>query len=109
MQVIPGSNRAGPVPHVHVRDCQIDDARVQPERSLIVPLAPGGALFFSSLLQHGTPPNHSRLRRRAIQYHYAAESTVRIDRIEHANLYFDGDLYAGCRGSMGTPIGELKP
>src|SRR5439155_10060136 len=78
MQVIPGSNRAGPVPHVHARDCQIADERAEPERSLIVPLAPGGALFFTSLVHHGTPPNESPLRRRALQFHYAGSSTVRM-------------------------------
>ncbi|NJL31459.1 MAG: phytanoyl-CoA dioxygenase family protein [Phycisphaerales bacterium] len=39
--------------------------------SIACPLAPGGALFFDSLLPHGTPTNHSSKRRRALQFHYA--------------------------------------
>jgi ectoine hydroxylase-related dioxygenase (phytanoyl-CoA dioxygenase family) len=109
MHVIPGSHREGPVPHVHERDCQIADHRVAADRCVAVPLQPGGALFFAALLQHGTPPNESPERRWAIQYHYAARSCTRISRREHATLYFDGDLYAGCRGQMGTPVRELEP
>jgi len=108
MHVIPGSHRAGPVPHVHARDCQIEDGRVQTERCVAVPLKPGGALFFASLLQHGTPPNDSPERRWAIQYHYAGGSCTRMSRRQHADLFFDGDLYAGCRGRMGTPIADLE-
>jgi phytanoyl-CoA hydroxylase len=108
MHVIPGSHREGPVPHVHARDCQIEDSRVPVERCVAVPLQPGGALFFASLLQHGTPPNESPERRWAIQYHYAGVSCTRISRREHADLYFDGDLYAGCRGPMGARIADLE-
>jgi phytanoyl-CoA hydroxylase len=109
MHVMPGSHRAGPVPHVHRRDCQIADERVAVGQAVAVPLAPGGALFFASLLQHGTPPNTSPERRWAIQFHYAGLSTERIDRREHAALYFEESRYAGCRGQMGTPLDELKP
>jgi phytanoyl-CoA hydroxylase len=107
MHVIPGSHREGPVPHVHARDCQIEDHRVAAEQCVAVPLQPGGALFFASLLQHGTPPNESPERRWAIQYHYAGRSCTRISRREHATLYFDGDLYAGCRAPTGTRVAEL--
>jgi phytanoyl-CoA hydroxylase len=108
MHVLPGTHREGPVPHVHARDCQIADDRVEVDRDVMVPLAPGGALFFSSLLHHGTPPNQSPNRRWALQYHYAAASAERIDRLAHAALYFNGDRYAGCRGGSGTPIDEMK-
>ena len=71
-------------------------------------LAIGGTiLFFASLLQHGTPPNQSPERRWAIQYHYAARSCTRISRREHAALYFDGDLYAGCQAPTGTRVADL--
>lgn len=106
MHVLPGTHREGPVPHVHARDCQIPDANVQTERDVIVPLAPGGALFFSALLHHGTPPNPGPSRRRALQYHYAGASATRISKVEHAALYFDGDRYAGCRGGTGKPLTE---
>lgn len=107
MHVIPGSHREGPVPHVHARDCQIEDRRVATERCVAAPLAPGGALFFAALLHHGTPPNASPERRWAIQYHYAGRSCTRLTRREHAALYFEGDLYAGCRAAAGTRIADL--
>jgi phytanoyl-CoA hydroxylase len=107
MQVIPGTHRAGPVPHVHARDCQIPDERVAADRAVLVPLPPGGALFFTSLLHHGTPPNRTPHRRWAVQFHYVGESVRAIDRLQHAALYFEGDMYAGCRSGTGRPISEL--
>jgi phytanoyl-CoA hydroxylase len=109
MHVVPGTHREGPVPHFHVRDCQMADAHVEIERDVIVPLAPGGVLFFSSLLHHGTPPNQSSNRRWALQYHYKATSAVPINRREHADLYFDGDLYAGCLAPSGTLVADITP
>jgi len=98
---------AAPVPHVHARDCQIADERVAVQKQIMVPLAPGGALFFSALLHHGTPPNDSPLRRWAVQYHYAGESAEPIDEAQHAALYFAGDRYAGCRDEHDLPAGTL--
>jgi len=109
MHVLPGTHKDGPVPHTHARDCQIPDARVEADRDVMVPLAPGGALFFSALLHHGTPPNNSPHRRWALQFHYAGESATKMDRREHAALYFEDDLYAGCRGNLGAPLAELTP
>lgn len=109
MHVLPGTHREGPMPHMHDRDCQIADDRVQVERDMIVPLAPGGALFFSSLVHHGTPPNNSPNRRWAIQFHYAAESSVRIDRVQHAHLFMENGRYFGCRGQMGKLLEEIEP
>jgi hypothetical protein len=42
-----------------------------------------------------------------VQFHYAGESVVAIDRLQHAALYFDGDRYAGCRAGTGRLIREL--
>jgi phytanoyl-CoA hydroxylase len=109
MHVLPGTHREGTVPHYHLRDCQMADERVETERDVIVPLAPGGVLFFSSLLHHGTPPNHSSSRRWALQYHYKAESAVPVNRREHADLFFDGDIYAGCLAPSGIPIADITP
>ena len=109
MHVLPGTQNDGPVAHTHLRDCQIPDANIAVERDVLVPLAPGGALFFASLLHHGTPPNSSPNRRWALQYHYKAQSARPVSRREHADLYFAGDLYAGCRGTMGQPIAQIEP
>lgn len=109
MHLIPGSHRAGPTPHVHARDCQIPDSRVNVAEDVMVPLEPGGALFFSALVHHGTPPNGSPLRRWAVQYHYAAASCERMDRVKHGELFFEDGRYQGCRGGMGKPLEELEP
>jgi phytanoyl-CoA hydroxylase len=97
MQVIPGSHLAGPTPHFHLRDCQLPDDRVQVDKAHVVPLAPGGVLFFSGLTHHGTPPNLSGDRRRALQYHYAAANCRNMTIQEHAELFSEGGAYAGCR------------
>ena len=75
MLVKPGSHRQGPVVHFMRRDWQICDADVDPLGTLAVPLEPGGCLFFSSLMQHGTAPNTSDDRRRAVQFHYRPAGT----------------------------------
>lgn len=98
MQVIPGTHLEGPVAHFHHRDCQIADERVQVHRALAIPLEPGGVLFFSGLIHHGTPPNNSADRRRALQFHYAAAECRNMTYQEHADLFSEGGLYAGCRG-----------
>lgn len=78
MHVIPGSHRNGPVPHYAVRDWQLCDTSVDVQSDQAVPLAPGGILLFSGLLHHGTPPNLSNQRRRALQFHYAPESAAKM-------------------------------
>ncbi|MGH2368723.1 MAG: phytanoyl-CoA dioxygenase family protein, partial [Chloroflexota bacterium] len=98
MQVIPGTHLEGPVAHFHHRDCQIADERVQVARAIAIPLAPGGVLFFGGLIHHGTPPNRSADRRRALQFHYAAAHCRNMTFEEHAALFNEGGLYAGCRG-----------
>ena len=97
MQVIPKSHLAGPVPHYHIRDCQMGDEGVQVEQAVVVPLKPGGVLFFSGLIHHGTPPNVSGDRRRALQFHYAAANCRKMTFAEHAELFNEGGAYAGCR------------
>jgi phytanoyl-CoA hydroxylase len=97
MQVIPASHLDGPVPHFHVRDCQIADARIQPDCAVTIPLQPGGVLFFSGLLHHGTPPNFTAQRRWALQFHYAAATCTRMTIEQHGELFNVGGLYAGCR------------
>lgn len=75
MIIKPGSNLHGPVVHFSRRDWQICDTDVDPYGAVAVPLEPGGCLFFSSLMHHGTAPNTSDERRRAVQYHYRPASS----------------------------------
>jgi phytanoyl-CoA hydroxylase len=97
MQIVPGSHLDGPAPHYHDRDCQLPDQRVAVQQVSVVPLKPGGVLFFSSLLHHGTPANTSSQRRRALQFHYAAARCRRMTFREHMAYFSEGAYYAGCR------------
>lgn len=71
MQLLDGGHKLGPIHHWKRRDWQICDTQVMGKPSVAAPLPPGGALFFDSLLPHGTPTNHSPKGRRAMQFHYA--------------------------------------
>jgi len=111
MHVIPGTHREGPRPHYHDRDCQLPDDEIDVDRDVVVPLRPGGVLFFSSLLHHGTPPNTSASRRRALQFHYARVDCQKIGPERHAEIFRDKIGSAGCinwtpEGKAGRPIGE---
>jgi len=112
MHVIPGSHRDGPRPHFHDRDCQLSDDDVAVERDVVVPLPPGGAMFFSSLLHHGTPPNRSPQRRRALQFHYASVNCTTMSGAAHQALFEHDGRYAGCAtyatGGKLLPIAERK-
>jgi phytanoyl-CoA hydroxylase len=80
MVIYPNSHRAGPVIHFQRRDWQICDTYDRKNGSLAVPLKPGGALVFHSLLHHGTPANQSGQRRRAVQFHYAPASVQKTSK-----------------------------
>lgn len=98
MHVIPGSHLKGPQPHYHDRDCQLPDEAIDVSEDVVVPLKPGGVLFFHGLIFHGTPPNQSKAKRRALQFHYASEACRRLTDEEHAELFQDELGYAGCKG-----------
>jgi phytanoyl-CoA hydroxylase len=105
MHVIPGSHLGGAVPHYHDRDCQIADQDVDVARDVMVPLKPGGVMFFSALLHHGTPPNRSPQRRRALQFHFARAGCRKIDPAQHQTHFHDGMGYAACteaKPNLGT-------
>jgi phytanoyl-CoA hydroxylase len=112
MQIIPGSHLQGPAPHFHVRDCQLADQRVQVGQAVTIPLQPGGILFFSGLLHHGTPPNMTASRRRALQFHYAGAECRHMTIDQHGELFSEGGAYAGCRDwdlAAGTSRAVLTP
>ena len=112
MQIVPGSHRQGPTPHYHVRDCQMVDQESRAAKAEVVPLASGGALFFSALLHHGTPPNRSPDRRRALQFHFAAARCTRMTFREHMANFAIGGAYVGCRDwdmDAGVSRARLSP
>ncbi|MCZ8517401.1 phytanoyl-CoA dioxygenase family protein [Paenibacillus filicis] len=96
MHVIPCSHREGAVPHYAERDWQLCDAAVQVERDVAVPLKPGGLLIFSGLLHHGTPPNFSAKRRRALQIHYAPVSAKKLTPQEYKRMFTNEMTGAEC-------------
>ncbi|MDF2726381.1 MAG: phytanoyl-CoA dioxygenase family protein [Paenibacillus sp.] len=96
MHVIPYSHRQGAVPHYAVRDWQLCDASVQVERDVAVPLKPGGALLFSGLLHHGTPPNFTDKRRRSLQIHYAPSSAKKLSPQEYKRFFTNEMTGAEC-------------
>ncbi|HEX6971123.1 MAG TPA: phytanoyl-CoA dioxygenase family protein, partial [Limnochordia bacterium] len=87
MHVIPGSHRDGPVVHFQRRDWQICDRDVAVGRDTFVELAPGGCLIFDGMIHHGTPPNRSPLRRRALQFHYKPASVQWTSREERLAIF----------------------
>lgn len=87
MVVLPGSHLRGPVVHFRRRDWQICDKDANQGAAVAVPLEPGGALFFSSLMQHGTPTNRSGLRRRALQFHYCPADTVAVSQAQRMAVF----------------------
>jgi len=96
MHVVPRSHMDGGVPHYAVRDWQICDTNVRVERDVAVPLPPGGALFFHGMIHHGTPPNTSAKRRRALQLHYACQSSRKIRPDEYKRIYTNEMTDAEC-------------
>lgn len=87
MVIYPRSHRQGPVVHFQRRDWQICDTLNRERQVLAVPLKPGGALFFHSLIHHGTPANNSGLRRRAVQFHYKPVSSVKTSQEERLAIF----------------------
>ncbi|GAA3412382.1 phytanoyl-CoA dioxygenase family protein [Paenibacillus hodogayensis] len=91
MHLIPRSHLAGGAPHYAIRDWQICDHHVNVEHDVAAVIAPGGALFFSGLLWHGTPANFSAKRRRALQLRYAPASSALMSK-EQFQLMFTSSM-----------------
>lgn len=77
MHVLVGQHQK-PVLHFQRRDWQICDNQIQ-TNVYPIPLKAGSLMMFSSLIPHGTPPNHSDLTRRALQWHLAPENVERFE------------------------------
>ncbi|MDE0688102.1 MAG: phytanoyl-CoA dioxygenase family protein [Candidatus Poribacteria bacterium] len=87
LHIIPGSNIDGPMIHFKRRDWQICDTDVPVGRDTMVPLKPGGCLFWHGLTHHGSPANQSEQRRRALQLHYKPASAGEITTQERMDVY----------------------
>lgn len=87
MHVIPGSHKEGPVVHFRRRDWQICDTDVAVARCVAAEMQPGDLLFFDGLIHHGTPPNRSGKRRRALQFHYHPQGVGSITSEERMAVF----------------------
>ena len=96
MVISPGSHLKGPVVHFRRRDWQICDTDVDTTGSVAVPLKPGGLLIFQSLLHHGTPPNTTGSRRRALQFHYRPQSAPLTSQEQRLAIFGGEGLGAEC-------------
>jgi phytanoyl-CoA hydroxylase len=112
MEVIPGSHRRGPAPHVPASDinlCTIRPDLVRLEDRLALPMDPGDALVFHSLIHHYTAANRSDRRRRALQFHYHQVGLEWTSLEAHRALYHNADgAYAGCTVAKGAPFAEAS-
>jgi phytanoyl-CoA hydroxylase len=91
MHVLPGWHRRGGLKHFHAEDCKIVPDRLMENEAVAVELPAGGAMFFSSMLPHRTPPNRSPKPRRALQFHYRGITTREVDQAEYDRLFAEAD------------------
>ena len=96
LHIIPRSHLEGPRPHFKKRDWQICDTDVPVHRDVMVPLPIGGCLIWHGLIYHGSPPNRSGMRRRALQYHYKGASVYEITVEERLAVYGGEGLGIEC-------------
>ena len=69
--VVPGSHRDGPAPHASTEDDYVIPAEhYSPDQLVPVPMKQGTAIFFHSLLVHGSAANTSGTPRRAVTMSY---------------------------------------
>jgi len=91
MHVLPGMHVKGAFKHCHTIDCQIVPGRLDYSAAVPVELKAGGAMFFSAMLPHQTPPNGSAGRRRALQFQYRGESTYEVSKEEFGKVFVEAD------------------
>jgi len=89
--VLPGMHTNGAFKHVHTIDCQILPDRLDHTDTVPIELKAGGAMFFSAMLPHQTPPNRSAKRRRALQFQYRGEHTHAVSKEEFGAAFVEAD------------------
>lgn len=112
MEVIPGSHLRGPAPHVPAEDinlCTIRPDLLRVTDRVALPMEPGDALIFHSLIHHYTAANRSDQRRRALQFHYHQLGLEWTSLEAHRALFHDANgAYAGCTVAKGAPFAEAS-
>jgi phytanoyl-CoA hydroxylase len=91
MHVLPGGHTLGALKHHHTIDCEILPDRIEKERAVPVEIKAGGVMYFSAMLPHQTPPNHTADRRRALQFQYRGVSTKQVSKEEFGEVFAEPD------------------
>lgn len=91
MHLLPGQHTRGALRHYHTIDCEILADRIDTSQAVPVELKAGGALFFSAMLPHQTPPNSGSSRRRALQFQYRGVDTRQVTPQEHGEVFAEAD------------------
>lgn len=91
MHVLPGRHKGEAFKHVHTIDCQIVEGRLDYSDAVPLEMKAGGAMIFSAMLPHQTPPNRSPHRRRALQFQYRGENTRQVSREEFGKVFAEAD------------------
>jgi phytanoyl-CoA hydroxylase len=91
MHMLRGQHKLGAFRHEHKRDCEINVRKLDISTLTPVPLKPGGALFFSGMIPHETPPNRSDDRRRALQFHFRGSRSRILPGPEYDAVFQDKD------------------
>jgi len=103
MWVLPGTHREA-IPHTKIPEETFEDFGIPKDHAVFrqvapvaVPLKPGDALVFHGLTVHGTEPNKSAKRRRALQLHYM-DAHCRYTGVNEKPAFRQilGRSYAGC-------------
>ena len=103
MHMLRGQHKAGAFRHEHKRDCEINVRKLDLSTLTPVPLKPGGALFFSGMIPHETPPNRSNHRRRALQFHFRGRSSEILPGPDYDTVFHDLEGYpASCEAIRRT-------
>lgn len=87
MHVAPGWHTRGAYAHIHRADCEIADPAEFQASVIPIPLDPGDALLFSSMLPHMTPPNLSDRRRWSLQLHFRGAGSHLVGKEEYDKLF----------------------
>ena len=92
------SNKIGALPKTHFknRDWQICDTDIEHQNDVVVPLKPGGVLFFHGLIHHGTPANQSDQKRWALQFHYRPQNASEISGDDRLAIFGNQGKNASC-------------
>ena len=105
MHVMAGMHTGEAFKHIHTFDCQIVEGRINYSKAIPIEMKAGSAMFFSGMLPHQTPPNHSSQRRRALQFQYRGANTRQVSAEEYGRVFAEKDGTPATCASAERPDG----